>query len=73
MAVRNQARYPGALVTRQPAIDRVGVSGFQQPVPGHPVRGAVRCHLQQRRTAFADVRPPVMVAIALQFRALVVR
>src|SRR5260221_14328657 len=56
---------PQALVPIQPVVDRIGVTRLQQPVAGDRMRRVAIRNFQQGGTPFADIGPPVMIAIVL--------
>src|SRR5690242_7928167 len=52
-----------ALVPGEPLVDRIGVAGFQQPVPGHRMGGLAIGNFEQGGTALAYVGARIVIAV----------
>jgi hypothetical protein len=70
MPVREQARQALLLVERQPAVESIGVAGFEQALLGDSMRRGAGGDLEQGRTTFTHVGPGIVIPVVEQLLAL---
>jgi hypothetical protein len=72
LPMSNQTSQAFAVVEIQPGIDGIGITRFQQPVPGDGMSHLAVGHLQQRTAPFAHIGSGMMISLIFEFLALAV-
>jgi hypothetical protein len=57
-------------ISIQPAVYRIGIAVFEEPFPGHRIGCLALGDLEDRRTPFSNIRPPIMIETLYQFLPL---
>ncbi len=62
----------GQRVVGKPAVDRIGITAFQQPLLCHGVCRLAVGNLHHGSTTFTDIGPRVMITMVEQFLPLLI-
>jgi hypothetical protein len=70
MAVGEQPRKALPLIAGQPTVERIGIAGFEQALLGDSMGREASGDFEQGGTAFAHIRPRIVIAVGEQLLAL---